>query len=158
MENISIVSVYFEKPKPFEIEGKLYSFKRLKVREPQKIITLIKNVYLLAIADMQTYMDRFPNFNIEKFGDIGKYLEVAFSSEYALNYLLDIIKSKLVILEADSEIDVTDEDFENLPPHASVILIEEFYKHPDLKTFKEKVLGLKDHPLLKGLLNQTQKQ
>lgn len=156
MENISIMSVYFEKPEPFEIEGKLYSFKRLKVREPQKVVTLVKNVYLLALADMQTYMDRFPNFDLSRFGGAGKYMELAFSSEYALNYLLDVISSKLILLDGDQEIEVSKEDFEDLPPAASVILIENFYKHPDLKTFKEKVLGLQDHPLLKGLLkNQS---
>lgn len=146
------MSVHFKEPELFEIEGEIYTFKRLKLKEPQQIIGYVKNLYLLAMSDLESYAERFPTFRDQIVTDLGRALELAFSSEYVLNYALDFINTKLVRIENDQRIDVNKEDFENLPPAANVILLEQFYNHPDLLTFREKVLGLKDHPLVKGLV------
>lgn len=148
------MSVHLHTVPPFEIEGVAYTFKRLKVREPQRMLGYMKSLYLLALADLESYADRFPTFKKHIISEHGKLLQLAFSSEYALNYILDFIQEKLVRLDGLEEKEVSKEEFDNLPPIASVILLENFYKHPDLIKFRDTIGQAMNHPLVQGLLSQ----
>lgn len=156
MEELSGFSPILVNAEPFEIDGKMYQFRRLGVADTFKIINIFKTAAVSGHLEAQLALRNFEFKN-----GLSWILAPLMGIPEVETLLMDFLESltREVFRDEDNRPDFRNIDLYDFTKFQSsfiLVLIANLGIHPDLQAFFVTLGNLQEHPALKGLLATMQ--
>lgn len=145
----------------FDIEGRKYTFERLKIRTIQQIISMIKSAWKDGVIDLNIHLEqmKFLSGDAEFNPEVTPELLLFFSAEHCLDPFLELTASALVEVLEDGtrkKIKLEElEDAEQFPMYSLVTIGAFFTAHPDISMFVSAINEGKDLPFFQSVIQKA---